>query len=79
MDDIPQGGSGGVPGHHHDDPGHPGTPDSPATPGGPSDGRGREAKTVRAGQPVAEQRTDRKADRQESGDREQSTSDRPDE
>ncbi|MFI6847730.1 hypothetical protein OG535_29770 [Kitasatospora sp. NBC_00085] len=63
MDDIPQGGAGGVPGHH-DDTGDRGSPDQ-------QDRRDRQVKTVRAGEPVAEQQSDR----QEPG-REQAAGDR---
>jgi hypothetical protein len=51
MDDIPQGGSGGVPDPHTEDRQRP-------------DEQDLRVKTVRAGEPVAEQGTQEKADRE---------------
>ncbi|MFF3071758.1 hypothetical protein ACFVSN_36030 [Kitasatospora sp. NPDC057904] len=48
MDDVPQGGAGGVPLHHETD----------ATKDRPAEDQPAPAKTVRAGKPVAEQRTE---------------------
>ncbi|MFB7669251.1 hypothetical protein ACFC1R_35960 [Kitasatospora sp. NPDC056138] len=69
MNDIPQGGSGGVPGQHDSDGDHQQTPDK----------QEQGVKTVRAGAPVAEQKTDgTKADR-DSADQDQAAADRTDE
>ncbi|WP_354637969.1 hypothetical protein [Kitasatospora camelliae] len=57
MDDVPQGGAGGVPGHHPDQHsdhhGHAGS--GPARPDDHRDSPTPTVKTVRAGTPVAEQ------------------------
>ncbi len=67
MDDIPQGGSGGVPGHHD------GESDDDRR--GPDEGA-QPVKTVRAGAPVAEQKADKADGDEADGERPGTT--RPD-